>query len=154
MCIRKLRLSLIAITGVALVGNLAWATGFRLGETKEKLKLDYDVQAVDHRNGRVTVNLTIADEGRLKPLRAVDLVVLSNDEQDRKNGFVDLSLSLAPTGVDGKQQFKVHLKKELALRAEIQFKTSTLDDKTKEGKWYYHAIPLAEIIKNAEPAFW
>ena len=120
--------------------------GFQLGETKEQLRLKYDVSSVDHGTGRVTVNLTIADEGRLKPLDSVDLVIPSNDG----TGFVDLSLPLATRKVGGKLLASVHLKRELADRAEIQLRTSTLDGKKEALTWWYHVIPIAKYIKNGE----
>jgi hypothetical protein len=38
----------------------------------------------------------------------------------------------------------------LAERAEIWLKTSSLDGKREALTWYYHAIPIAEYIKNGE----
>ena len=58
-----------------LPAGLVWAMGEQLGETKEQLKLKYDVSVKDHGTGRVTVTLTIADQGRLKPLTSVVLVI-------------------------------------------------------------------------------
>ncbi len=81
----------IAFAGVILTANVAHALGFQLGQTKEQLKLDYQVSVTDHGTGRVTVNVAIADEGRLKPLNSVDLVVRSKDGTN----FVDLSMKLA-----------------------------------------------------------
>jgi hypothetical protein len=146
MSVRKLRLPLIGCAALVLAATLAWAEGFGLGETKEQLKLKYDVSLEDHGTGRVTVNLTILDEGRLKPLDSVELVVPSNDGTN----FVDLSLSLAPRRVDGKLMTYVHLKKEWAERAELRLKTSSLDGKQEELTWYFHAIPLAKYLKPGE----
>jgi hypothetical protein len=42
------------------------------------------------------------------------------------------------------------LKRELAERAEIQLKTSSLDGKQQALTWYYHVIPIAEYLKNGE----
>ena len=144
MFVRKFRLPSIVFAAIFLAANLAWAEGFGLGETKEQLKLKYDVSVVDHGTGRVTVKLTIADPGRLKPLDSVDLVI---SNQDGTN-FVDLSVSLATRKVDGKLLVRVHLKRELAERAEIQLRTSSLDGKQEAATWYYHAIPIAEYIKD------
>lgn len=146
MFIRTLRLSSLVLAALVLAACFAWAEGLGLGETKEQLRLDYRVSVVDHGTGRVTVNLTIADEGRLKPLDSVDLVVPSKDGTN----CVDLSLSLATREVDGKRSVSVHLKRELAERAEIHLRTSSLDGKQEPLTWYYHAIPIAEYIKNGE----
>jgi hypothetical protein len=146
MCIQKLCLPWIALAAIVLTAEPAWALGLRLSQTKEQLKLDYKVSAVDHGTGRVTVNVTIADVGRLKPLDSVYLVVPSKDGQ----GFVDLSVPLATKEVDGKLMVSVHLTRELAERAEIQLRTSNLDGKKEALTWYYHVIPIAENIKNIE----
>jgi len=146
MFVRKLRPPAIAFAAVVLAANVAWAMGFRLRETKEQLGLKYDVSVVDHGTGRVTVNLTIADQGRLKPLDSVDLVI-PNKENKEGTGFVDLSVALASKEVDGKRSVSVHLTREWAERAEIQLRTSSLDGKQLGLTWYYHAIPLAGYLK-------
>jgi len=148
MCGKQICLAVMAVGAVALGANRAWGLGFELSETKEGLKLQYEVTATDHGTGRVTVNLTIADEGRLKPLdRGVALVIPSKDGK----GYVDLSVSLERNMVDGKQYVSVHLLKDLAERAEIQLRTETLDGKQEPLTWYYHVIRIADVLKDSEP---
>lgn len=144
---KALRCASILLAAVFLPVSPAWALGHGLGETKEQLKLDYEVVATDHRTGRVTVNLTISDQGRLKPLRSVDLVIPGAD----KTGYVDLSVSLATTKVDGKLHARVHLLRELAERAEIQLRTGTLDGRQQPMTWYYYSIPIADYLKDEAP---
>lgn len=144
MYVRKFCLPLVMLATMVLTPNLAWALGFELGETKEELKLKYDVSVADHGTGRVTVTLTIADEGRLAPLdRGIELAVPSKDG----TGYSDLTVSLERRKVDGKQVMSVHLKRELAERAEIRLKTGTLDGKQDPRTWYYHRIPIAQYLK-------
>jgi hypothetical protein len=95
----------------------------------------------------VTVELTIADEGRLKPLSSVDLLVMPRGE---KSGHVDLSVSLATREVDRKRVATVHLTRELAERASIQLKTNHLDGKQAPLTWYYHSIPLAKHLPKPD----
>jgi hypothetical protein len=146
----------IAFATIVLPVNLVWAMGEQLGETKEQLKLKYDVSVTDHGTGRVTVVVTIADQGRLKPLTSVDLVVLTDEaykasKSGRGNsGFVDLLAALATTTVDGKQVVRVHMLRELAERAQIQLKTRTLDGKSEPLTWYYHVIPIAKYLKDGK----
>ena len=147
MSARALRRSSIVFAAVVLSANVAWALGFRLGETKEQLRLKYDVAVVDHGTGRVTVTLTIADAGRLTPLDSVDLVVLNKENKDGA-GPVDLSVALATRDVDGRRSVSVHLTRAMAERAEIQLRTSSLDGKRLGLTWYYHAIPIAELLKD------
>ena len=64
--------------------------------------------------------------------------------------YGDVRIALATRNVDGKQSVRVHLKKELAERAEIQLRTRNLDGKQEPLTWYYHAIPIAETIEEAQ----
>jgi len=147
MYVKRICWPLVALAALTLSANRAWALGFELSETKEQLKLQYDVSATDHGTSRVTVNLTIADEGRLKPLdRGVALVIPSKDG----TGYVDLSVSLERKMVDGKQYVSVHLLKELAERAEIQLRTDTFDGKQEPRTWYYHVIQIADVLKDSQ----
>jgi hypothetical protein len=108
------------------------------------LGLDYELSVYDHNTGRVTANLTIADQGRLKPLQSVQLVVPSAEG----TGYVDLSVALQTWEEDGKLRARVHCLKALADRAEIQLRTSHLDGKQEMLTWYYHVIPIAEHLKD------
>ena len=145
MNVRKTCLPLVVLTAIVLAANSAWALGLELSETKEQLKLKYDVSVVDHGTGRVTITLTIADEGRLVPLdRGVELLIPSKEG----TGYVDLSVSLNRRKVEGKQVVSVHLTKELAERAAIQLNTDTLDGKVAPLTWYYHSIPIARYLKT------
>jgi hypothetical protein len=80
MTIRTLCLSSMVFAAIVVPATLAWALGIQLGETKEQLKLDYEVSVTDHGTGRVTVTFTLADEGRLKPISSVDLSIPSKDK--------------------------------------------------------------------------
>jgi hypothetical protein len=146
MAVRKLCVSLLAFAAVALIANLVWALGHQLSESKDELKLKYDLVVQDHGTGRVTAVLTIADEGRLKPLDSVDLVIPGSD----KTGYLDLSVSLATSKENGKVVARAHLNKDLAERAELQLKTHALDGKSSPRTWYYYSIPLAKAMAAEE----
>lgn len=135
---------LIVFAATALSASLACALGFQLGGSKEQLKLKYEVAVEDHGTGRVTIKLSISDQGRLKPLDSVDLMIPGQE----KSGPVDLSLSLATSDENGQQVARVHVLKELAMRAEIQLKTHRLDGKEEPLTWYYHSIPIAQYLKD------
>jgi hypothetical protein len=145
MPLRKLCLPIAAFAAVVLAATHAEALGFKLSETKEQLKLDYEVSATDHGTGRVTLVLTLAEEGRLGPLSGVQLVVPS----EAGTGHVDLSVSLnTEKRDDGTTVARVHLKKELAERAEFQLRTWHLDGKQTPRTWYYHSIPFADYVRD------
>lgn len=150
MYVRKFRLPAIMFATIVLPASFSCALSFQLGETKEQLKLDYDVSVKDHGTGRVTVVLTIADPGRLNPLNSVDFVI--PDMEKRKDGgrYMDLSVALATRDESGKQVARVHVLKVWAERAEIWFTTSTLDGKNEPLTGYYHVIPIADYMKKEE----
>ena len=145
---RTERLALIAFAIIALSASQAWALGVTLSQSKEELGLKYEVSVADHGTGRVTVNLTIADQGKLKPLQSVQLAVPGQD----KTGYFDLVVSLATTNSEGKMMARAHLSKELAERATIGLVTRTFDGKqSKHGRTsYLHPIPIAEYIEAKE----
>src|SRR3954469_8375954 len=94
---RYLVLVLVAAAAAVLMPNRVKATSEILGQTKEELKLKYDVSVRDLGNGRVFVVFTITDEGRLKPLRSVDLQIPGKEQDKDANGGIppELALSLA-----------------------------------------------------------
>jgi hypothetical protein len=146
---RRFAAALLAVA--ALAAQTAWGEGLGLGESKEQLKLQYDVSVYDHHTDRVTVTLTIADEGRLKPLRSVDLHLPSQDKHADGRGYMsDLTASLATTQENGKTVVRVHLKKEWAERAQCELKTGTLDGKPEPLTWYYYVIPIAKYRNHVE----
>lgn len=146
---RKRLIAILALTAIA-VPSLAWALGFELGESKEELKLKYDVSVTDHKTGRVTVVLRIEDYGRLKPVFAVDLSIPSEESHDGKGHYMDMVVSLAHRKEDGKDVYRVHLLRELAERASIDLKTGHLDGKQQFATWYYHSIPIAQYLRESE----
>ena len=131
----------------------AWAVGFILGETKEQLKLQYDVSVYDHNTGRVTVTITIADDGRLRPLDSVDLHFPSTEKHaDGIGTKSDLSLSLAMRHDGKKRVATVHLRNDWAERAEFWLTTSTLDGKRDPTSRQHHVIQVAKYKKNVSAA--
>ena len=139
----------------------ARAIGFPLSESKEQLKLKYDLSVtqtvIDEDRGTVlvTVVLTLADEGRLKPLDEVELIIPSR--QPFKDGGYGADLvvwiDMKKTN-DGKRVGRVQFLREFAERAEIQFNTHTLDGKFDGLTRLHHVIPIAKHLSNppATPA--
>ena len=123
-----------------------WA--LQLSQSKEELELKYDIDCVTHSSGRVTVNLTINEQGKLKPIHDIQLAIPSDDG----TGHFDLSVSMATRNVDGKLHARAHLSRDLAERADIRLVTLTSPTTGKKSprSWYYHLIPVAEYIRKAE----
>ena len=148
---RTARILLGIVAAIAIPASCALALGFRLGESKEELDLEYDVSVYDHDTGRVTVEFTLKDEGRLKPITSVDLHIPSNEKHDGGGFKSDLTLSLALRKDETNQVGRIHIRKDWAERAEIQIKTGQLDGKQELLTWYYHAVPLKELVARAKP---
>ena len=148
---------LLLVAALVLMPNRTRAQYAILGQTKEELKLKYDVSVGDLGNGRVSVIFTIADEGMLKPLTSVDLQIAGRDKD--KNGAVapELCLSLAmqdaheTAGIIGKRT-RFELTRELAERAEIWLMAAHLDGKQMPLTGYVHRIPIEQYMKNATTA--
>ncbi|MBN1909299.1 MAG: hypothetical protein JW818_06145 [Pirellulales bacterium] len=144
MFTKRLGLTLILFATVVLATEPALALRERFGQSKEQLKLDYNVAVTDHGTGQVTVVLTITDEGRLKPLNSVDFFIPGKEG----TGYVTLSLVLATKEVGGKRVARVHLTKELAKQAEFHLSTSTFDGKKTARGGYYFVIPIAKHLEK------
>lgn len=158
MWMRALRWSLMVMAAVGLTGGVAWGigwVGYVLGETKEALELKYDVAVAEHAfdgrgTGRVTVMLTLADEGRLKPLHEVQLVIPGREKNKDASHSMDLVVAIDMVKADGgKRVGQVHVLRELAERAEIRLNTHTMDGKMDPSKRLHYVIPVAEYLKNA-----
>ncbi|HVW00047.1 MAG TPA: hypothetical protein VHB77_06900 [Planctomycetaceae bacterium] len=147
MLVRKTCVTALVFGIVAVVANLVFALDVPLPETKDQLGLKYDVAAEDLGNGRVDFVLTVRDEGRLKPLDSVDLVISGGA---RCGGANDLSLSLATTSREGKITTHVLLSKDLAARAEFRLRNYSLNGETQPFKYYYHSIALAPSLDAAK----
>jgi hypothetical protein len=143
-------LVLVALAAVVWVSGRALGIGFILGETKEELKLKYELSVQDHGTGRVTAVLTLADEGRLKPLDEVQLVIPGEEKNADGSHWMDLVVSIDMKEIeDGKRVGRVHIRKELAERAEIQLNTHTMDGKLDPLTRLHHVIPLAKYMPAA-----
>ncbi len=157
MTTRTLRRTALLVAAVIVAGiaGRAWGLDFGLSETKEELKLKYDIAVEEHSfdgasTGRVTVVLTIADEGRLKPLDGVQLDIPGLEKNKDGSNWMDLVVSIdMRKSDDGKRVGRVHLRKDLAERAVIRLNTRTLDGKTMNlTGGMYHAIPMAKYLKS------
>lgn len=155
MLMRTLGLSTVLLVAAVSfwMADRAWGIGFTLGQTKDELKLKYTVAVEDHKTGRVTVVITLEDEGRLKPLDEVQLVIPAQEKNKDGSSWMDLVVSIDMIKTDGgKRAGRVHLLKELAERAEIQLNTHTMDGELDPLTRLHHVIPIAQFFKDAPAA--
>ena len=145
-----LKLLLATVVAIAIPASVALAMGFELRESKKELKLNYDVSIYDHDTGRVTIKFSLIDAGRLKPITSVDLSIPSKEKHDSGGFKSDLTMSMNLRNDGDKRVGSVHIRKDWAERAEIRIKTGHLDGKQEPLTWYYHSIPLNELVARAE----
>jgi hypothetical protein len=154
MLMRTLCLSTVLLVAAVSfwAAGRAWGMGEDLVQTKDELKLKYEVAVEDHNTGRVTVVFTLADEGRLKPLDEVQLVVPAQEKNKDGSRWMDLVVSIDMIKTDGgKRVGRVHLLKKLAERAQILLNTHTMDGKLALTR-LHHVIPIAKFLKGAPAA--
>jgi hypothetical protein len=151
--IRRYSLVGLAVAAAVWTAGRAWGIGFILGETKEELKLKYDVAVTDHGTGRVTVVFSLDDEGRLKPLDEVELAIPAEEMNAEGGRWMDLVLSIDMEEIDdGRRVGRVHILKSLAERAEIRLNTHSLDGNVDPLTRLHHVIPIAEYLDDAQAA--
>jgi uncharacterized protein (TIGR03067 family) len=154
MSSRTLGWSAVPLVAAVLVWSAAdaWGLGFILGESKEQLKLKYDVAVEDPGTGRVTIVLTLAEEGRLKPLDEVQLVVPSKEKNKDGSSPMDLVVSIDMVKGEGSARVgRVQILREAAERAQIWLNTHTMDGKLDADTRLHHVIPIARYL-GAAPA--
>lgn len=145
---RWLAAGFLAALTVFSIGR-AWGIGFILSQTREELKLKYEVTAEDHGTGRVTIVLTLKDEGRLKPLDDVQFVIPAQEKNKDGSYWMDLVVSPVLTQQpNGDRVARVHILRSLAERAEFQLNTHTLDGKTDPLTRLHHVIHIADSLKS------
>ena len=149
-CTQSFHLPALALLAVLLSTSIALGLGVEIGQSKDELGLKYELAATVHDSTRVTVQLTITDQGKLKPLDSVSLDIPSSD----KSGYFDLAVAMATTNIDGNLVATAHLSRELADRAEIRLKTHSSPDggPRSDRSWYYFSIPVKDAIRAAQPA--
>jgi hypothetical protein len=148
----RLATSMLVVAAIVLMSDRSWAIYYGLGPSKDEWKLKYDVAVHEADRGKVTVVFTLADEGRLKPIYSIDLVVFSKqtDSQGGRSYDVKAPIELKPTE-DGKRVGQVQIPKEFADRAKIRIITHMVDGKRQPSGGAYYDIPIAKYLTK-DPA--
>ncbi|MBS0202022.1 MAG: hypothetical protein JSS49_03920 [Planctomycetes bacterium] len=144
---------LLAVTAVVLLTNHCRAHWYELGPSKDEWGLKYDGELEAAPGDKLTVQFTIADQGRLKPIHSVFVMAFSNpDSRGSRTYLVKTPIDMKPT-TDGKLNGHVQIGKEFASRAVIRIFTETVDGRSQTagptaGARYYD-IPLKKFLKKA-----
>lgn len=151
MSIRFSRLAtgLLVVAVLVLMSNDSSAVYYGLGPSSDEWGLKYDVAVNDAGGDMVTVEFTLASEGRLKPVYSIDLVAFSKQTDSSGGRSYDAKerIELKPTA-DGKRAGKVQIRKDLADRAKFRILTLTVNGKKQQSGAYYD-IPLKKFLNNA-----
>jgi hypothetical protein len=154
MSIRLSRLAtvVLVVAAVSLVPGRSWAIYDALGPSKDDWGMKYDVTLNEADGNKLTVEFTLADEGRLKPFYSVQVVAFSKqtDSQGGRSYDVKAPIELKTTE-DGKRVGQVQIRKEFADRAMIRILTLTVDGKRRSFAAYYD-IPLKKYLNKAPAA--
>jgi hypothetical protein len=147
---RNLGFGLLTVVALLSLADRAWGLGEILGQTMEELKLGYEVVVRDLGGaGRVAIEFALTDEGRLKPLDGVELMVPARETDNADGHFMDLVVPVELKLERGKRVARVQLTRELAERAEIWLTTYWFDGKQVVMSRYHHVIPVGPYLKAA-----
>lgn len=143
MSIRLSRVAtgLLVVAVMALLPSLCWAVYYQLGPSKDEWGLKYDVAVSDADGDQATVVLTLADEGRLKPIYSATVVAFSEPDRDGGRSYDVKAPIEFTTTTDGKRVGQVQIRKEFADRAQIRILTLTVNGKRQTSASYYD-IPI------------
>jgi hypothetical protein len=136
---------LVFALALSMAGH-CWAIYNVLGPSKDEWGLKYDVQVNDAGNGNVTVVLTVADEGRLKPFYKLELIAMS-EEMDKEGGRaydVKATIELKPTK-DGRLVGQAQMRKEFLNRAQIRMLTDRFDGQPQQWLACYE-VPVSRFV--------
>lgn len=120
--------SLLAVTAVVLLTSRTWAHWYELAASKDEWGVKYEGSVEAAPGDKVTVHVTIADPGRLKPIHSVFVMAFSNPNRTGVQ-LVKTPVTMKATE-DGKLTGRAEIPKEYADRAMIRIFTMTVDGKS------------------------
>lgn len=134
---------------VALMAGTSWAIFDQLEPSADDYKLKFEVQVTPAAGNKLTVDFTLIDDGRMKPLHSVTVVAFSNPNSSGSRSYlVKEVIALAPTS-DGNRAGKVQIPSEFAERASIRFLAKRVDGRPRTGgaSAAYYDVPLKKFMK-------
>jgi hypothetical protein len=143
--------ALVALA-VVLMCTAGWAVYYELGASNDEWGLKYDGAVTATRDGKLNVQFTLADPGRLKPIHSVHVFAMSPPDRDGSRAYLlKQGIPLTPTA-DGKQSGQVQIDKSLGGLSVVRIFTFTVDGQPQRGGARYYDIPLRKLIKPAPAA--
>ena len=83
-------MTVLLVAAVLLMSGRSWAVYYGLGPSNDEWKLKYDVEINPADGDTLSVVFILADEGRLKPIYSMALIVFSQQTDSRGGRSYDL----------------------------------------------------------------
>jgi hypothetical protein len=133
---------------VALVAGTSWAIYEELGPSKDDWKMKYEIQVTPAGGNALSVAFTLADEGRLKPVHSVTVIVFSEPDRSGARRYeLKEKIELKPTS-DGTRAGQVQIHKDFAERAVVRVLATRVDGRPRQGaSAAYYDIPLKKFMR-------
>lgn len=133
---------------VALAAGAAWAIHEGLPASQDDWKLKFEVQVTPAGDNLTTIDFKLLDEGRLKPLHAVNVISLGPLKPNGTREYkVNARFELKPTS-DGKRGGQLQIPSEHVEGAFLHFLARKVDGRPRQGySAAYYDIPLKKFVK-------
>lgn len=133
---------------VALVAGAAWAIHEGLPQSKDDWKLKFEVQLTPAAGNLTTIDFKLLDEGRLRPLHAVNVIALGAPNPGGGRDYkVNARFELKPTS-DGYRAGQLQVPSECVEGAFLHFLAKRVDGRPRPGvSAAYYDVPLKKFMK-------
>ncbi len=143
----RLTTGAFVVAACVLLPSVCWAVFYQLGPSKDEWGLKYDVTVSDTSTDKATIEFTLADQGRLKPIYSATVVAFSPPGRDGGRSYLVKERIQFKTSQDGKPVGQVQVDKEFVDRAQIRILTLHVNGKRHRSASYYD-IPLQKFLNQ------
>jgi hypothetical protein len=133
---------------VALAAGFAWAIHEGLPASQDDWKMKFEVQVTPGPGNLTTIDFKLLDEGRLKPLHAVNVISLgAPNPRGGREYKVNARFELKPTS-DGKRAGQLQIPTEYVEGAFLHFLAKRVDGRPRaSASAAYYDIPLKRFVR-------
>jgi hypothetical protein len=144
---------MLVVAAILLMSGRSWAIYDVLGPSKDEWGLKYDVQVNDAGGDTVTVEFTLADEGRLKPFSSIELFAFSKETDNQGGHSYDVKEPIElKTTKDGRRAGQVQIRKEFVNRAKIRILTKMVEGRLQQPGFAAYEVPISTFLSKAPAA--
>ena len=148
----RLATGVLVAAAVVLMSSRCWAVYYALGPSKDEWGLKYEGQVTVTKEGKLNVQFTLADEGRLKSIHSVHIFASTPpDSYGSSTYLLKAGMPMKPTA-DGKMAGELQIGRELADVAVVRIFSYTVDGQPQKQGVRYYDIPLKNLVKKAPVA--